>query len=57
MRRRPIPPRAARIFTHLEGCGEDRWFSRVAHAMTRSPWWSTVPVRDEPRAVSGEVRR
>lgn len=51
----PAAPPRARIFDHLEGAPEDRQFSRVAHAMHASSWWSSVPERDEPVATAGEV--
>ena len=44
-----------RIFDHLDGVPEDQRFSRVARNMRSSPWWSAVPARDEPDAISGEV--
>jgi hypothetical protein len=45
----------SRIFDHLDGEPEDRWFSKIARHMRRSPWWSRLPVRDEPKAISGEI--
>lgn len=45
----------SRIFDHLDGEPEDRWFSKIARRMRRSPWWSRLPVRDEPKAISGEI--
>jgi len=57
----------ARIFDHLRGEPEDVRFSRVARDMRRGAleigvpgpiaWWWTVPVRDEPAAVAGEICR
>ena len=48
---------SARIFEHLDGAPEDRRFSKIAHAMRNSRWWSTVPVYVAPVAVSGEVQK
>jgi hypothetical protein len=53
----PPPKPRARIFDHLDGLPEDRVFSRVARAMVASAWWSSVPARDEPTTVAGEVDR
>ncbi len=44
-----------RIFDHLYGTPEDRYFSAVARAMHGSRWWRMVPTYEEPAAVSGEV--
>lgn len=44
-----------RIFDHLEGSPDDRYFSRIARQMHGSAWWSSVPVYVAPRPVSGEV--
>lgn len=32
-----------RVFDHLDGEPEDRWFSKIARHMQRSPWWRAVP--------------
>lgn len=48
-------PVRQRIFDHLDGCPEDKQFSRVARAMVTSDWWTRVADRDEPAAVAGEV--
>lgn len=56
---RPPPPeppkKRERIFDHLEGTGEDGFFSKVAHEMHREPWWSGVPVIVPPFDVAGEI--
>jgi hypothetical protein len=44
-----------RIFDHLDGAPEDRWFSKIARQMQQSPWWRAVPTRTEPAPVSGEI--
>lgn len=49
-----------RIFDHLDVVPrppEDRRFSRVAWAMRRSPFRTSTPMRDEPVAVSGEIKK
>lgn len=47
---------SARIFDHFAGGEpEDARFSRIARAMQRSPLWTSIPVRDEPAAVAGEL--
>lgn len=46
-----------RVFDHLVGAPEDARFSKAARAMKSSPWWSSVPERDEPAATAGEVSR
>lgn len=46
-----------RIFDHLDGEPEDAVFSRVAHAMRRSPGWRAVPTYAEPAPVAGEIDR
>jgi hypothetical protein len=45
----------SRIFDHLDGEPEDQWFSKIARHMRKSPWWTRLPVRDEPQATSGEI--
>jgi len=52
---RSCPQHPARVFDHLDGEPEDARFSRIAHAMRRSPFWQSVPTYDAPIAVSGEV--
>lgn len=45
----------SRIFDHLDGQAEDRWFSRIARQMQCSPWWQSIP-KPEPQApASGEI--
>jgi hypothetical protein len=46
----------ARIFDHFTGGEpEDRRFSKIAHAMRRSPFWTSVPEYEAPAEVSGEI--
>jgi hypothetical protein len=45
----------SRIFDHMNGEPEDKWFSKVARQMQQSPWWLTRPKRTEPAPVSGEI--
>lgn len=57
----------SRIFDHLNGEPEEAGFLRIARDMRRGElelgvpgpiaWWWTVPVRDEPVAVAGEIQR
>ena len=55
--RAPIPrPTIAakqRIFDHLDGTPEDARFSKIARAMHASPFWSSIPERDEPADAAG----
>lgn len=45
-----------RIFDHFTGGEpEDQRFSRVARAMRRSPFWTSVPEYEAPAAVYGEI--
>lgn len=46
-----------RVFDHLDGAPEDRRLSQVAREMRASSWWASVPERDEPADVSGEIDR
>lgn len=44
------------IMRDVDGDSHDRlWLATVAAQMMESPWWRTVPERDEPAAVSGEI--
>ena len=49
------PPKRSRIFEHLEGTGEDEYFSKIAHEMHAERWWTGVPVVVPPYDVSGEI--
>lgn len=44
-----------RIFDHLTDPDQDTRFSRAAHAMRRSAWWSQVPTYETPAPVAGEI--
>lgn len=59
-------PEPRRTFDHLDGSEpESPRFSAVARQMRRgylrpgcegpTAWWQTMPERDEPKAVSGEI--
>lgn len=45
-----------RIFDHFLGNEpEDPRFSKAAHALRLTAWWTTPPRRTEPEPVAGEI--
>lgn len=46
----------SRIFDHFRGSEpEDKRFSRIAHVMRASPFWTSVPLYEAPVAAAGEI--